>query len=108
MSQDYFSGAKSSSLAEDSLSDPSNDSPTSRNSHPMPVRPHFMTVGSGSLSSNAARLTALLDDDSGYGGSVIEDNASVQQNTWNPGLTEDRPTPSHTPTLRGETNAAGM
>ncbi len=40
-------------------------------------RPVYMTVGSGSTSSHAARLQALLDDDSGYGGSVGGGDAAV-------------------------------
>ncbi|CAG8636574.1 2644_t:CDS:2 [Scutellospora calospora] len=31
-------------------------------------RPQYMTVGSGSTSESAARLQAILDEDSGYGG----------------------------------------
>jgi len=30
------------------------------------TRPQYMTVGSGSTSESAARLQALLDNDSGY------------------------------------------
>jgi mitofusin 2 len=65
-----------------------------------PGRPQYMTVGSGSTSESAARLQALLDNDSGYGGSAAGDS------NWNPTLTEDRPTPSHSPMLRGETSEA--
>ncbi|KAF2462196.1 hypothetical protein BDY21DRAFT_418145 [Lineolata rhizophorae] len=68
-------------------------------------RPNYMTVGSGSTSESAARLTAMLDDDSGYGGSV-QDGEQSSQRGWHPGLTEDRPTPSHTPLLPGQTNPA--
>lgn len=63
-----------------------------------------MTVGGGSLSENAARLAALLDDDSGYGGSIMDGESF--NSGWHPGLTDDRPTPSHTPMLPGESNAA--
>jgi mitofusin len=66
-------------------------------------RPQYMTVGSGSTSESASRLQALLDNDSGYGGSVAGDNAVP---AWNPTLTEDRPTPVHTPVARGESSAA--
>jgi mitofusin 2 len=65
-----------------------------------PGRPQYMTVGTGSTSESAARLQALLDNDSGYGGSTAGDS------NWNPTLTEDRPTPSHSPMLRGETSEA--
>ncbi|KAK4992348.1 mitofusin [Elasticomyces elasticus] len=71
-------------------------------------RPHggpgYMTVGSGSTSESAARLAAMLDEDSGYGGSVYDDG--VIDRGWNPGMTEDRYTPAHTPLRPGESNAA--
>ena len=53
---------------------------------------------------------ATLDDDSGYGGSVAGDSDSKNggMRGWHPGLTEDRPTPSHTPMKPGESNAACM
>ena len=60
------------------------------------TRPQYVTVGSGSTSESAARLQALLDNDSGYGGSVAGDRLNGAP-TWNPVLTEDRPTPSHSP-----------
>ena len=71
------------------------------------IRPHYMTVGSGSTSATAAALMASLDQDSGYG-SMSGDgyNDSGFSRGWHPGLTEDRPTPSHTPTLPGEYNPA--
>ena len=67
-----------------------------------------MTVGSGSTPASAAALMASLDNDSGYGGSIAgEDNSNDGGlRGWHPGITEDRPTPSHTPTLPGETNPA--
>lgn len=55
-------------------------------------RPEYMTVGSGSTSDSIARLQALLDNDSGYGGSVAGDIPS-----WNPSLTADRPSQSPIP-----------
>jgi replication fork clamp-binding protein CrfC len=54
-------------------------------------RPGMMTVGSGTTSENARRLAAMLDDDSGYGGSIL-DGESIAEG-WHPGLTTDRPTP---------------
>lgn len=66
-------------------------------------RPQYMTVGSGSTSEAAARLQALLDDDSGYGGSST--GGDSMENSWHPGPTSDRFTPSHTPVRPGETNA---
>ncbi|KAI9778838.1 MAG: mitofusin [Candelina submexicana] len=63
-----------------------------------------MTVGPGSPSASAAALTAILDDDSGYGGSIAGDSSTTSG--WHPGMTEDRPTPAHTSLLPGESNAA--
>lgn len=63
-----------------------------------------MTVGSGSTSESAARLQAMLDQDSGYGGSIA-DGDSVSSG-WNPGMTEDRFTPSQTPVKPGEASAS--
>ncbi|KAI5864557.1 hypothetical protein GGS23DRAFT_452894 [Durotheca rogersii] len=40
-----------------------------------PERPGYMTVGNGS-SQHAARLQSLIDDDSGYGGSIAGDDFS--------------------------------
>jgi GTP-binding protein EngB required for normal cell division len=57
--------------------------------------PQYMTVGSGSTSEHAARLTQLLEEDSGYGGSIIDGDASAT--SWHPGLGQDEFTPSHTP-----------
>ncbi|CAK3808420.1 Transmembrane GTPase fzo1 [Lecanosticta acicola] len=67
-------------------------------------RPQYMQVGTGSTSQSAARLQALLDDDSGYGGSITGDN--TMENSWHPGPTADRYTPEHTPLRPGESNAA--
>lgn len=36
------------------------------------VRPHYMTVGANGPSENAEKLQALLDNDSGYGGSIAD------------------------------------
>lgn len=66
-----------------------------------------MTVGSGSTSASAAALMASIERDSGYGsmsGDSYTDGGFSQG--WHPGLTEDQPTPSHTPTLPGEYNPA--
>ncbi|OCK81352.1 hypothetical protein K432DRAFT_326482 [Lepidopterella palustris CBS 459.81] len=63
-----------------------------------------MTVGSGSTPEAAARLVAMLDDDSGYGGSVVDGES--RNRLWHPGMMKDRPTPSHTPVLPGEDNSA--
>lgn len=67
-------------------------------------RPQYMTVGSGSTSESAARLQAILDEDSGYGGSMMGDEN--MENAWHPGPAEDRFTPAHTPMRPGESSAA--
>lgn len=59
-----------------------------------------MTVGTGSTSEHAARLAAMLDQDSGYGGSQA-DGTSLNRG-WNPGQTEDRFTPPPSSGLGGE------
>ncbi|KAL9120361.1 MAG: hypothetical protein Q9187_003087, partial [Circinaria calcarea] len=106
MSQNYYPGDGSSNgrASPRPSSTRSATNASSRNT----ARPHYMTVGSGSTSASAAALMATLDNDSGYGGSITgdgyPDDASARG--WNPGLTYDRPTPSHTPTLPGEVNAA--
>jgi mitofusin len=74
--------------------------PQEEGSRPSSTRPQYVTVGSGSTSESAARLQALLDHDSGYGGSVVGDSFNGAP-AWNPALTEDRPTPSHSPMPRG-------
>lgn len=51
-----------------------------------------MTVGSGSTSEHAARLQAMLDQDSGYGGSGT-DGTSMSRG-FDPGMTDDRFTPA--------------
>ena len=94
--------------------DDSKDDAASSRQQPPPgsfrhQRPQFMTVGTGSTSASAAALMATLDDDSGYGGSLADDgyiNDGSSGKSWNPGLTQDLPTPSHTPTLPGEYNPA--
>lgn len=62
----------------------------------------YMQVGTGSTSASAARLQAILDDDSGYGGSTAADG--LAQDTWHPGPTQDRFTPTNM--LGGDDSAA--
>jgi mitofusin len=97
MSQEYQKG-KGKSAGEQELN--SSNSERRRSG-----RPQYVTVGSGSTSESAARLQALLDNDSGYGGSIAGDGISHER-TWNPALTEDRPTPGHSPVPRGMGDAA--
>ncbi|KAG0648798.1 Transmembrane GTPase fzo1 [Hyphodiscus hymeniophilus] len=96
MSQEHYKGKGKDSEEGDSTSNPPRSS----------TRPKYVTVGTGSTSESAARLQALLDNDSGYGGSVAGDNLNGAAPGWNPTLTEDRPTPVHSPMQRGETSKA--
>ncbi|KAL9076875.1 MAG: hypothetical protein Q9157_003542 [Trypethelium eluteriae] len=64
--------------------------PGGNSSRQLPGRPGYMTVGSGSTSESAARLQAMLDDDSGYGGSMADGDF---ERGWHPGLTSDSPIP---------------
>ncbi|ROT42118.1 transmembrane GTPase fzo1 [Sodiomyces alkalinus F11] len=71
MSQDYFSGkgkAPMSQEAQPDNEDAAAGSPTP--TVPADGPPQFVTVGSGSTSVHAAQLQAMLDRDSGYGGSI--------------------------------------
>lgn len=96
MSQEYYKGKGKA---------PEEGEPSSKNPR-VSTRPQYVTVGSGSTSESAARLQALLDNDSGYGGSVAGDSLNGAMSAWNPTLTEDRPTPVHSPMPRGETSEA--
>ena len=97
MSQEYYKGKGKAAEGGE---------PTSNNSRAS-NRPQYVTVGSGSTSESAARLQALLDNDSGYGGSVVGGSVNGASPLWNPALTEDRPTPpAHSPMPRGETTEA--
>ena len=91
-----------------SSSRPSSTQSNNASSSRKTARPHYMTVGPGSTSASAAALIASLDDDSGYGGSVADGSYSNDGSArgWLPGLTRDLPTPSHTPTMMGESNPA--
>lgn len=66
-----------------------------------------MTVGSGSASASAAALMASIERDSGYESMAGDTytNSGLARG-WHPGLTEDQPTPSHTPNYTGEYNPA--
>jgi mitofusin len=55
-------------------------------------RPKYMTVGTGSASESAARLAALLDEDSGYGGSVQDGEGYAHG--FHPGMGYDVHTPN--------------
>lgn len=100
MSQDYFSskGKAPSDRPTDEL-DETDDVPDLPDlpHRPAPssaatARPGYMTVGAGSTSEHAARLQALLDNDSGYGGSIVGDEVSAAALLpGSPALQEDRP-----------------
>jgi mitofusin len=97
MSQEYFSGKGKATDGESSNQHESSGSSSGR--------PQYVTVGSGSTSESAAKLQALLDNDSGYGSSIAGGSVNGAP-VWNPTLTEDRPTPSHSPMIRGQSNEA--
>ncbi|KAF3483383.1 transmembrane GTPase Fzo1 [Arthroderma uncinatum] len=94
MSQDYFSQDAGSSAGEGSSR--STERQSSEERLPSQV-PGYMIVGSGPASGNATSLMSTLNQDSGYGGSVMDDNSEMGPESWHAGLMEDRPTPSHTP-----------
>ncbi|KAF2746223.1 hypothetical protein M011DRAFT_404594 [Sporormia fimetaria CBS 119925] len=58
---------------------------------PTPSRPGYMTVGSGSTSESAARLVSMLDDDSGYGGSLMDGESASFSRSHK--ISEDVPIP---------------
>lgn len=79
MSQEYFSpkgkGKSPSSQGQDDNSEQRDEHDTT-SSTSSGGRPAYMQVGSGSTSHHAARLQALLDNDSGYEGSIMDGNFS--------------------------------
>lgn len=97
MSQEYHGKGK----------EPVNGEQDEERSHSRRIlsRPQYMTVGSGSTPESAARLQAILDNDSGYGGSIA-DNASTHSSAWNQLITED--TPSSSPALRDQSFGEAM
>ncbi|KAF1983232.1 hypothetical protein K402DRAFT_466250 [Aulographum hederae CBS 113979] len=99
MSQDYQPSSSGSSKEPPQAPTPSDNHRPQHGG-----RPGYMTVGSGSTSESASRLAAMLDEDSGYGGSIADDNSIARG--WHPGITDDRPMPAHTPTLPGESTPA--
>lgn len=63
-----------------------------------------MTVGSGSTPEAAARLVSMLDNDSGYGGSMMDGESSGS--SWRNNIGEDRPSQSPTSILSGEASSS--
>jgi GTPase SAR1 family protein len=66
--------------------------------------PGYMTVGNGSTPEAAARLVSMLDEDSGYGGSMMEGEGSGSK--WRGNIGEDMPSASSTPILNGESSSS--
>jgi GTPase SAR1 family protein len=64
--------------------------------------PGYMTVGSGSTPEAAARLVSMLDNDSGYGGSMMDGEASGS--SWRANIGEDQPSAPPTPIVAGESS----
>lgn len=101
MSQEYYPASGSSSAKEGSSSRPNHDErlPQIPDSW---AAPQYMTVGNGATSAAAEALIATLNQDSGYGGSIAGDSATMGSGDltdWHAGLFQDRPTPARTPTL---------
>ncbi|KAF2126786.1 hypothetical protein P153DRAFT_321494 [Dothidotthia symphoricarpi CBS 119687] len=66
--------------------------------------PGYMTVGSGSTPEAAARLVSMLDDDSGYGGSLVDGQNGAS--SWHSHIGEDQPSQSPSAILPSESNAS--
>ncbi|GBF63777.1 transmembrane GTPase [Trichophyton mentagrophytes] len=96
-SKDYFSHDAGSSAGEGSSRSTERHSPIPDDERPPSQVPGYMIVGSGPASGNATSLMSTLHEDSGYGGSIIDGNSDIGSESWQAGLMEDRPTPSHTP-----------
>ncbi|KEY65603.1 hypothetical protein S7711_08790 [Stachybotrys chartarum IBT 7711] len=91
MSQDYFNG-KGKGKAPPAQPESDADAPTPTATAASSSQPNYMTVGSGTTSEHAARLQSLLQDDSGYGGSLPdEDRKTVASEVWNGSMHYDRP-----------------
>jgi mitofusin len=108
MSQEYFSPkGKSVPRYSDGNHGESENTPSSSSSssHPnapaAPVAstapPGYMTVGTGATPQYAAHLQAMLEQDSGYGGSIAGDEASSSMSgpssaaAWDTAINADRP-----------------
>lgn len=122
MSQDYFSDKgksparrvddnenQQSSSSSSNPDDVANHDQHSHQPNGRDMRPTFMTVGSGSTSKHAAHLQNLLEQDSGYGGSVASGamgNALIPGSpAWDNATHADTPTHSNGPDRRLQTSA---
>ncbi|KAL2188505.1 hypothetical protein L209DRAFT_682548 [Thermothelomyces heterothallicus CBS 203.75] len=105
MSQEYFS-PKGKSVSrhdgDDDHGDSQNAASSSRPAAPGPSTvPGFMTVGTGTTSQYAAHLQAMLEQDSGYGGSIASDEVSSIRSgpsasaAWDSAVQADRPIRPH-------------
>lgn len=103
MSQDYFTG-KGKAVRQPATDEGEDDSKNATSSTG-PAAPAYVTVGTGSTSQHAARLQAILDQDSGYGGSTLgdaDDNVRAGA-AWMPsGLHGDRDMPLHSGSPRDQ------
>ncbi|KAK5664318.1 hypothetical protein OQA88_536 [Cercophora sp. LCS_1] len=103
MSQEYFSPkGKSVQVPDSDFDDKGGESAASGSASRQATTtpsgaPAYMTVGTGSASQHAARLQAMLEQDSGYGGSVASDDVSqslfdpAAAAAWDSAIHEDRP-----------------
>jgi GTPase SAR1 family protein len=66
--------------------------------------PGYMTVGSGSTPEAAARLVSMLDNDSGYGGSMMDGDSSAS--SWRNNIGEDMPSAAPGTVLNGESSSS--
>jgi mitofusin 2 len=108
MSQEYFRSDGADGQAESSKHHDLTSSESPPHATSTPYRPQYMTVGSGAHSHNAAELVEQLERDSGYGSSITGDPQATggEMSAWREELLQDRPTPIHTPRLKGESSAA--
>ncbi|KAI1104701.1 hypothetical protein F4804DRAFT_306564 [Jackrogersella minutella] len=92
MSQDYFNHQKGKSPRGRGQNNEDEEGPNPASSG----RPSYMTVGNGSTSEHAARLQSLIDNDSGYGGSMAGDDVASSNRPFgtprsDPTLSRDMP-----------------
>lgn len=106
MSQEYFPGDGASSSSAGEGSSRRRDEESSESPFVPRPPPSYLTVGNGSTSHNATALMASLNHDSGYGSSISGDSVMDGNAAWRSSLMQDRPTPTHTPSLPGEWNPA--
>ncbi|SPO03047.1 related to GTP-binding protein FZO1, required for biogenesis of mitochondria [Cephalotrichum gorgonifer] len=83
MSQQESSSDKGKLPAHDQTADETSDVPSTANDLAPTSNPDYMTVGTGATSEHVARLQAMLENDSGYGGSSTGDDL------WHPALHAD-------------------